>query len=227
MSKGQGVRVSEFKGAIFDMDGVIVDTVPIHFRAWERMFSEYGVDFSFEEYKTKVDGIPRFDGAKAILKDFTDGQIKEAGDKKQRFFLEFLEKEDILVYDSSIGLIKELKQHNKKIAIASSSRNCKRILERTKIINLTDAVVDGNDFTIGKPDPQIFLLAAERLGYKGAECIVFEDAVLGVKAAINGKMLCIGIDRYADPNRLKEANLVAADLSEINYKTIEGLFQQA
>jgi beta-phosphoglucomutase len=215
-----------FNGAIFDLDGVIVDTVPIHFKAWNKMFSEYGIDFTFEEYKSKVDGIPRYDGARAILKDLSDREIKDAADRKQKLFLEFIEKEDIPMYTSSIDLIKELKSHNKKIAIASSSRNCKRILQRAKIIHLVDTVVDGNDLTRAKPDPQIFQLAAQRLGCAYAECIVFEDAVLGIEAAVNGKMLCIGIDRYNNPARLAKANLIVKDLSEVDYKTIEGLFKE-
>ncbi len=215
-----------FKGAIFDLDGVIVDTVPIHFKAWKKMFSEYGIDFTFDEYKSKVDGIPRHDGARAILKDISEVELKKAGDIKQGYFLEFIEKEKIPVYTSCIDLIKELKSHNKKIAFASSSRNCKRILQRTGIIYLADAIVDGNDITKAKPDPQIFQLAAERLGCAYAECVVFEDAVLGVEAAINGKMLCIGIDRYGNPKRLAKANLVVEDLSRVDYKTIEGLFKK-
>jgi len=216
-----------FKGAIFDLDGVIVDTVPIHFKAWKKMFSEYGIDFTFDEYKSKVDGIPRYDGARAILTDISEAELKEAGDRKQKYFLEFIEKEEILVDDSSIDLVKELKRHNKKIAFASSSRNCKRILQRVKIIHLADAIVDGNDITRAKPDPQIFRLACERLGCAYAECVVFEDAVLGVEAAVNGKMLCIGIDRYGNPKRLAKANLVVEDLSKVDYKTIEGLFKKS
>ena len=215
-----------FKGAIFDLDGVIVDTVPIHFKAWKKMFSEYGIDFTFDDYKSKVDGIPRYDGARAILKDISDAELKEAGDRKQRYFLEFIEKEDIPVYTSCIDLIKELKSYDIKIAIASSSRNCKRILQRAGIIHLADAIVDGNDITRAKPDPQIFQLACERLGCAYAEGVVFEDAVLGVEAAVNGKMLCIGIDRYSNPKRLAKANLVVEDLSKVDYKTIEGLFKK-
>jgi beta-phosphoglucomutase len=215
-----------FRGAIFDLDGVIVDTVPIHFKAWKKMFSEYGIDFTFDDYKSKVDGIPRHDGARAILTDISEAELKEAGDRKQKYFLEFIEKEEIHVEDSSIDLVKELKSHNKKIAFASSSRNCKRILQRARIIHLADAIVDGNDITKSKPDPQIFQLACERLGCAYAECIVFEDAVLGVEAAINGKMLCIGIDRYGNPKRLAKANLVVEDLSKVDYKTIEGLFKK-
>jgi len=215
-----------FKGAIFDLDGVVVNTVPIHFKAWKKMFSEYGIDFTFDDYKSKVDGIPRYDGARAILKEISDAELKEAADRKQKYFLEFIEKEDIPVYTSCIDLIKELKNHNKKIAIASSSRNCKRILQRAGIIHLADAIVDGNDITRAKPDPQIFQLAADRLGCAYAECVVFEDAVLGVEAAINGKMLCIGIDRYGNPKRLAKANLVVEDLSKVDYETIEGLFKK-
>jgi len=215
-----------FKGAIFDLDGVVVNTVPIHFKAWKKMFSEYGIDFTFDAYKSKVDGIPRYDGARAILKEISNAELKEAADRKQKYFLEFIEKEDIPVYTSCIDLIKELKNHNKKIAIASSSRNCKRILQRAGIIHLADAIVDGNDITRAKPDPQIFQLAAGRLGCAYAECVVFEDAVLGVEAAVNGRMLCIGIDRYGNPKRLAKANLVVEDLSKVDYETIEGLFKK-
>lgn len=216
-----------FKGAIFDLDGVIVNTVPIHFKAWKKMFSESGIDFTFDDYKSKVDGIPRYDGVKAILKEASVAEIKEAAGRKQRYFLEFIEKEDIPVYSTSINLINELKSHNKKIAIASSSRNCKRILQRVKIIHLADAIVDGNDIVIrGKPDPKIFHLAAQRLNLSSAECLVFEDAALGIEAAKNAKMRCIGIDHYNNPKRLAKANLVVKDLSKVDYKTIEELFKK-
>ena len=215
-----------FKGAIFDLDGVIVNTVPLHFKAWKKMFSEYGIDFTFDDYKAKVDGIPRCDGAKAILKGRSEAEIEKAAAKKQVYFVELIESEDVPVYPSSVDLIKELKSHDKKIAVASSSRNCKRILQQTKIIHLADAIVDGTDLTHGKPDPQIFQMAADRLACPHQECLVFEDAVLGVEAAINGNMLCIGIDRYGNPARLAKANLVVDDLSRVNYNVIEELFKK-
>ena len=214
-----------FKSAIFDLDGVVVNTVPLHFKAWKKMFSEYGVDFTFDDYKAKVDGIPRYDGARAILTDLDDGQIKEAGDKKQVYFLELLDREGIPIYSSSVDLIKELKAHGKKIAIASSSRNCKKTLQRGGIIDLADAIVDGNDFAKGKPNPQIFQLAAQRLGSTHGECIVFEDAVLGIEASINAKMVCVGIDRYGKPERLAKADIVVDDLSKIDCAKLESLFK--
>ncbi|NQU18994.1 beta-phosphoglucomutase family hydrolase [bacterium] len=215
-----------FKAAIFDLDGVIVDTVPIHFKAWKGMFSEYGRDFTFEDYKQKVDGIPRFDGAKAILTDLSGEDIKKACDKKQGYFLESIEKDEIPIHRSTIRLIEELKSRSIKIANISSSKNCKPILKKTGTTNLMDAIVDGNDITKGKPDPQIFLMAAERLGVVSSNCIVFEDAVLGVEAAKRAKMYCIGIDRYNSPDRLKEADIVVSDLKELDYNKLIDIFRK-
>ena len=214
----------EFKAAIFDLDGVIVDTVPIHFKAWKEMFAEYGKEFTFEDYKQKVDGIPRIDGGRAILTDLSDEDIKKACDKKQGYFLEFIEKDEIPTHESTLRLIKELKSHSIKIANISSSRNCKRILKRINLIDELDAIVDGTEITKGKPDPQVFLMAAERLSAKPEDCIVFEDAVLGVEAAKRAKMLCVGIDRYNEPDRLKKADIVVSDLKELDYNKLIDLF---
>ena len=123
-------------------------------------------------------------------------------------------------------MVKELKRYSIKIAIASSSKNCKRILEKIGIIHLADAIVDGNDLTKGKPNPQIFQMAAERLNCACSECVVFEDAVLGVDAARNSQMICVGIDRYGSPERLGKADLVVSDLSKVSYKTLERLFKK-
>ena len=215
-----------FKGAIFDLDGVIVDTVPLHFKAWKKMFSEYGISFNFEDYKSKVDGIPRYDGAKAILKNLNDSEIKKAGDKKQKYFLELVKKEKIPIYNSTVDLAKIFKKNGKKIAFASSSKNCKTILKTTQLFSLPDAIIDGGDIIKGKPDPQIFQLAAQEINCDYSECVVFEDAALGVEAAINGKMRCVGIDRYDDASRLAKADLIVRDLSETDYKAIEELFEK-
>ena len=213
-----------FKGTIFDLDGVVVNTVPLHFNAWKKMFSEYKVKFDFEDYKAKVDGIPRYDGAKAILQDLTDKEIKEAGDRKQKYYLESIEKQAIQVYNSTVELIKEFKAKKIKVAYASASRNCRKILEKTGLIDLGDAIVDGNVITKGKPDPQIFLMAAKEISCEPGGCVVFEDAVLGVQAAINAKMICVGIDRYDNPLRLAGANIIVDDLSKIKYAQILKLF---
>jgi beta-phosphoglucomutase len=216
----------EFKGAIFDLDGVVVDTVPIHFKAWKKMFAEYGKEFTFKEYKEKVDGIPRINGGRAILKDLSEEELIKATNKKQKYFLEYLEKEKISVFKPAIKLIQELRDKGIKIAIISSSKNSPYILKKTGIIKLIDAEVNGNDITRGKPHPQIFLMAAKKMGLSPKDCIVFEDAVLGVEAAKRAGMLCVGIDRHNDPERLKKADTVVRDLKVVNYDKLILLFNR-
>ena len=215
-----------FKGAIFDLDGVVVNTVPLHFKAWKRMFSEYGKDFTFEDYKHKVDGIPRFDGARAILTDSNEDEIEKAASKKQEYYIESVKKGEIEVYHSTVDLIKELKEKGLKIAAASSSRNCRFVLEKARLIYLFDAIITGNDFKKGKPDPEIFLLSTSLLGLLPVEVVVFEDAKLGVLAAKNGSMLCVGIAREGDRDILDKADIVVNDLKEINYDKLKGLFKR-
>ncbi len=216
--------MDKFEAAIFDLDGVIVNTVPLHFKAWKKMFSEYGKEFTFEDYKKKVDGIPRVDGARAILTDVTDEELKKACDKKQVYFLELLKSEGIDTYDSTIKLMGQLKDRGIKIAIISSSKNLPLILEKINIHPLYGTYISGHDITKGKPDPQIFQMAAERLDVPCLNCVVFEDAVLGVESAKRAGMRCIGVDRYGKPERLNKADTVVSDLSEVNYKKISELF---
>jgi len=213
-----------FKGAIFDLDGVVVDTVPLHFKAWKKMFSEYGKNFTHEEYKRKVDGIPRLDGTRAVLTDLNDTELEKAAAKKQRYYLELVDAGEIETYRSTVGLIKELKKNKIRIAAASSSRNCRYILEKVGLVALFEAVIGGGDFKKGKPDPEIFLLAASRLKLSSGEVVVFEDAILGVEAAKNGGMMCVGIARKDDKSLLKKADIVVSDLGEIDYARLEELF---
>ena len=212
------------KAVIFDLDGVVVDTVPIHFKAWKRMFGEYGIEFSFEDYKRKVDGIPRMDGARAILTDLSQDELKQAAERKQGYFLEYLGTEEIPTYHTTVHLIEELQKEGIKVAVISSSRNCPRILQRIGLYDKLDTVISGADITKGKPDPQIFLMAADRLGAKYDECVVFEDAELGVEAAKRGKMRCVGIERYGNPKRLAQADLIVSDAGEVNVAKLRSLF---
>ncbi len=210
----------QLKAAIFDLDGVIVDTVPLHFQSWKKMFSEYGKEFSFDDYKNKVDGIPRIAGAKAILTDLSEEELEQATQKKQNYFLEFLEQKGVLAYQSTLDLINQLKHNGIKVAVISSSKNCLAILKKLKIDTLFEVIITGHDVKQGKPHPQVFLLACQRLGLSPPECIVFEDAVLGVEAAKRGNFKCVGIDRYHNPARLAQADLVVNDLSELDLEKL-------
>jgi beta-phosphoglucomutase len=213
-----------FRAGIFDLDGVIVDTVPIHFNAWKKMFSDYGKEFTFDDYKKKVDGIPRIDGCKAILTELSDDEIRTASDKKQVYYLEYLEKQGIKVYESTIGLIKSLLANRIKVAVISSSKNLRMILEKARIKDLFQVIISGNDITKGKPDPQVFLMAAEKLGVSAKESVVFEDATLGVEAAKRAGMRCVGIDRDNHPELFRKSDIVVHDLSEIDFEKILSIF---
>jgi len=208
---------------IFDLDGIVVNTVPLHFKAWKKMFSEYGKDFSFQDYKEKVDGIPRIDGAKAILPQLSQQELKKAASKKQNYFLEFLEKEGVKVYESTLNLIKNLRKESIKVAVISSSKNCLYILKKANIDNLFDVIITGNDIKRGKPHPDVFLLAIERLNLSPKQCVVFEDAVLGAEAAKMAGIRCVGVDRYNNPERLRGADLVIADVNQIDIEQLKQL----
>ena len=212
------------KAAIFDLDGVIVNTVPLHFKAWQRMFAEYGKEFDFEDYKEKVDGILRIDGARAILTDIDEAELKKAADKKQVYFLEYLNSEEISVYNDTVDLVKTLKKEKIKRSVISSSKNCLPILKKVNLVELFDVILTGNDVTKGKPDPQVFFMAAEKMSVEPGSCVVFEDAVLGVEAGKRAGMKCVGIDRHGNPERLKKADLVVGDLGEVTVEKIKDLF---
>ena len=208
------------KGAIFDIDGVIVNTVPLHFKAWKRMFEEFGHSFSMEDYIKKVDGRPRLEGAAAILTELGPEEIEKAGEIKQSYYLELLDKDPIEIFESTIKIIKDLKSRGIKIAAASSSKNATRILKKIDLYDIFDANVSGADFKKGKPDPEIFLTAASRLKLDPKDCIVFEDAKSGVEAALNGKFYCIAINRHDNLSALEGANKIVNDLSEISTEEI-------
>lgn len=212
-----------FKGAIFDLDGVIVNTVPIHFKAWKRMFEEYGKIFTMKDYEDKVDGIPRMDGARAVLTDISEEELNKAAAKKQEYFLDFLKIEGVNAYETTVKLMKELKKSDVKVAVISSSKNCPDILEKAGLYPFIDTEINGKQIVRGKPDPWIFSEAAKRLGLKPEECVVFEDAVLGVEAGKRAGIFTIGIDRRNAPERLKKADLVIKDLSEVDYEKLSGL----
>jgi len=208
------------KGAIFDLDGVIVDTVPLHFKAWKKMFEEYGHSFSMTDYLDKVDGKPRDEGAAAILTDLSAEEIVKAGAIKQSYYVALLEKDSVKVFDSSVELIRQMKAKGLKLAAASSSKNATRILQKINLFDLFDANVSGADFKKGKPDPEIFLTAAARMGLEPIDCIVFEDANSGVRAAVRGGFLCVGINRHDNAAALQGADIIVNDLKELSLDAV-------
>jgi beta-phosphoglucomutase len=202
---------------IFDLDGVIVDTARYHFLAWKRLTDQLGIRFT-EEDNERLKGVSRIASLDIILEigklNANENQKHEYATRKNQWYVEYISKmtpDEIL--PGSLAFIKELRNSGIRIAIGSASKNTPMILERVGISDLFDAVADGNIVKKAKPDPEVFLKAAQLVNIEPERCVVFEDAVAGVQAAINAGMMCIGI---GSPKILKKAHFVISGLYEMN-----------
>ena len=214
-----------FKGAIFDLDGVIVDSVPLHFSAWKRLFEEsYNIPFDMKVYQEKVDGMPRLDAIRLMLPNASEEEIVKAGDIKQRYYLEMLHSGKLEQFPAAFRLIADLLENNIILAAASSSKNTKEILTMIGLIDKFSAIIDGYSIEKGKPHPEIFLKAAAAINLEVSECVVFEDSLAGVQAAKAGGFLCVGIDRHNKPENYQLADIQVPDLEQISYSSLEQLF---
>ncbi|WP_046215762.1 beta-phosphoglucomutase [Paenibacillus wulumuqiensis] len=180
------------KAVIFDLDGVIVSTDQYHYQAWKKMSDEEGIKFN-ETINNRLRGVSRMESLEIILekaeRTYTPEEKQALAERKNTYYRESLNEvkpEDML--PGAKHTIDELKKRGVKIAIGSSSKNTPTILKQIGLADAFDAVADGNDITRSKPDPEVFLLAAERLGVPPEECLVVEDAEAGVQAAIAGGM---------------------------------------
>jgi beta-phosphoglucomutase family hydrolase len=247
-----------FKGVIFDLDGVITGTAKIHSLAWEAMFNSFLKNYAevnnepyvpfdpSHDYLKYVDGKPRMEGVKSFLAsrdiEIPYGELDDIpeqetvcglGNRKNSLFTEILIKEGPEVFQSSVEFIKALKARGVRIGIASSSRNCKLILQLAKLEELFETRVDG-EVSIelklkGKPNPDIFITAAANLGLEPHDCVVVEDAISGVQAGSRGNFgLVLGIAREIEGIKLKEqgADIVVRDLGEITIEEIEDWFSE-
>lgn len=191
----------KYQAVIFDLDGVICFTDRYHYLAWKKMADELGVYFD-ETINNRLRGVSRMESLKIILENY-DGSLTEEeklalAEKKNRFYVELLSQ--MTEKDLSVEVaetLERLRQKGIKLAIGSSSKNAKYILERIGLKDYFDAVSDGTNISRSKPDPEVFLKAAEFLQKKPAECLVVEDAKAGVAAAHNGGFDSAGLGEAA------------------------------
>lgn len=217
--------MKEIKACIFDLDGVIVDTAKYHYLAWKRLAHELGFDFS-EEDNERLKGISRMASLDILLevgKIVLDSEVKHSlAEKKNQWYVEYVSKitEDEILPGIK-AFIEGLRQSGTKIALGSASKNANIILRNLKLMEYFDAIIDGNKALKAKPDPEVFLMAAEELGVLPKHCVVFEDAQAGVKAAKSAQMLCIGV---GSPEQLYEADFVISDFTSLGFE-VASLFQ--
>ena len=212
------------KGFIFDLDGVIVDTAKYHYLAWKRLADELGIPFN-EEDNERFKGVSRKRCLELLLEmgnmqvpqEQFDAWLQE---KNEDYLRHIAGMDPSEILPDVPKVLDFLREREVPMALGSASKNARPILEKVGLTTYFETIVDGNAVVKAKPDPQVFLIAAENLGVEPEACIVFEDALAGIEAANSGGMLSIGI---GDPGVLVDANHVFRDFTEIDLSFIEQL----
>lgn len=185
------------KAFIFDLDGVIVDTAKYHFLAWQKLANELGINFT-HEHNEELKGVSRVRSLDLIL---ALGNITASQEDKNKWLIQknedyhsyLVDMDEREILPGVLKVLEYLKSKNQFITLGSASKNARPILEKTNIMHFFDAIVDGNDVSNAKPDPEVFLRAAKLVGVSNENAIVFEDSVAGIQAANIANMISIGI----------------------------------
>ena len=207
------------------MDGVIADTAPYHFKTWQQAFQKRGAEFTRPEFNRlfgqRADNIICSVLGKNTSQDDIDAIVREKNENFRRDLAN-----NVRPLPGAVQLIKSLAKNGFKVALASSAppENIQLIINTLGIHNLFHSIVFGREVLESKPSPQIFLLAAQKLGVKPENCIVIEDAIAGVTAARKGGMHCIAVTSTNPGELLQEANLVVDSLESVTIKELDKLF---
>lgn len=214
------------KAFIFDLDGVIVDTAKYHFLAWQKIAADLGIEFT-PEHNEELKGVSRVRSLEIILKL---GNIEASQENKDKWlkqknedylsYIEHMDESEIL--PGVLNILEFIKEKNQLIALGSASKNARPILEKVNILHLFDAIVDGNDVTNAKPDPEVFVQAARLVGASNEDCMVFEDSVAGIQAANIANMTSIGI---GEEKILHEAKYNFKDFTFMDTSFIEAFIK--
>jgi len=212
-------------GCIFDLDGVIVDTAKYHFQAWKRLANELGFDFD-ETQNEQLKGVSRYDSLNLIL---GWGGVTQTEEQKQQWmvtkndwYLALInEMNQSEILPGIHSFLEELKVAQIPVALGSASKNSTRILNQIGLASYFKTIVDGNRVVNGKPHPETFLTGAKELNLAPSECIVFEDAPKGVKAAKTGGFMAIGV---GSAQHLFEADYIIKGFEKTGLRTIRRLY---
>lgn len=215
------------KGFIFDLDGVIVDTAKYHYLAWKKLANSIGVDFT-EIQNEQLKGVSRIESLKKILKwgnkTLSEEDFNRLMSMKNEDYLNYIDKMDTSeILPDVTETLDFLIENKQPIALGSASKNAPEILNKVNLFNQFNAIVDGNSVTKAKPDPEVFLKAAEAIQIKPEDCVVFEDSVSGIQAANAANMISIGI---GDEEVLFEADYIFKDFTQISTDFIKGLIEK-
>lgn len=210
------------KAIIFDLDGVVVDTAKYHYLAWKKLASELGFDFK-EEENERLKGVSRMQSLEIVLEVgkityLSEEEKQELADRKNGYYLAMISHiDESEILPGIAQFIEQKKQEGYKIALGSASKSGGMILEKLGLATTFDTIVDGNLVKQAKPDPEVFIKAAELLKVPVNQCIVIEDAAAGIEAAKAGGMKSIGV---GDAEILKEADTVVENTKMLRYVKI-------
>ncbi len=189
------------KGVIFDLDGVLVSTDKLHYKAWKKLAQEIGIaDFKREDNE-KQRGVSRMESLQIVLdkgnKSYAEEEKEELAERKNNYYKEMLEElNDSAVLPGALETIRLLKEKGIMTAVGSASKNAPDILKRIGLLTYMDKISSGLDTTRSKPDPEVFLVAADKLGLPPQDCLVVEDSAAGVQAAKAAGMKALGVGPY-------------------------------
>lgn len=208
--------LANFRGALFDLDGVLVDTAKYHYLAWKQLAEQWGFEFT-ESDNERLKGVSRMRSLDIVLEiggiRLTEEEKFRKADEKNEQYLHYIRQMDESeLLPGAREYLLRLRESGVKIALGSASKNATFILEKVGIAELFDAVVDGTKVSKAKPDPEVFEAGCRELGLLPGECVVFEDAEAGVQAAIAAGMYVVGI---GSPAILGRANRVIGGLNEL------------
>jgi len=213
----QGANVlTKYLGAIFDLDGVLVDTAKYHYLAWKQLADQLNIPFTKEDNE-QLKGVSRVKSLEILLslgsKNYTENERKQFMDQKNETYVRYISHMDESeILPGVVELLNQLKRKKIKIALGSASKNSELILKNTNLQDYFDAIVDGNDVSKAKPDPEVFLLGAKKIDIPANQCLVFEDAKAGIEAAKQAGMLAIGVGTQEN---LPNADILVKNLEEI------------
>lgn len=189
------------KGVIFDLDGVLVSTDEMHYQAWKRLAQELHITGFTREDNRRQRGVSRMASLEIVLekadRTYSEEEKIELAERKNGYYLELLEEMDeSSVLENVKDVLEKLKNGGLLLAVGSASKNAPVILEKTGLMPYFDKISCGLDTTKSKPNPEVFLVAAKKLGLPPEECLVVEDSAAGIEAAAAGGMKSLGVGPF-------------------------------
>jgi beta-phosphoglucomutase len=217
-----------YAAVIFNLDGVLVDTSVHHYIAWRRLANELGFDFSAQQHES-LRGLSRMASLEKILEwgqvYLSEAEKLHLADVKNNWYTQLIaDVKPHNVLPAVLPLLHDLRDNGVELALSSASRSARNVLQSTELASYFQVIIDGFSTRKSKPDPECFLLASKALGRSPGDCLVFEDSLLGVKAAIFGAFTVVGV---GSEDYLHEAHLVIPGFERFPFEKLAAILSES